>query len=566
LYDKVAKRELLYKNETIHFGNLSLRNAWFCGGVEWNVSIKGHNPLTCSPIFAAVLEKDGESGLRLYEFERKREIVYSLDVWLPNGAEFLLVHTRIENTDIKEKYTYWWSNIAVPQTEGLRIAVPAETAYVSTYRQDGYFLDFCEMPRYQGTDITIPEKSSQSYDFFYRTEERQKYIAAINPDGYGLLETSTDELQGRKLFVWGQGNGGKNWNEFLTKKGDAYAEIQAGLAETQLEHLIIPPSCTWEWTEAFSSVQLERLPESYKDFCGETEEEIRKKYPRGISAELKRAYSRYKDAKFVRVVCNGSGWGALKELERSRAKQSPLSRFCIFPSETLSEKQKPFINLLENGVFPEVSPDCPPKAYCVTEAIRNTMRLSVNIAPNWTALYHFGVMLYAAGETESARNAWEESLKLRENAWAYRNLAMLYRNEYGDKKRAAELMEKAVSLKRDCKALWIDFAETLLGAGEYSEWLERERNIPKGISANSRLQMYKAMCLLRLNEPEKAAEIIDDKFILEDVKEGEFSISALWNEIYGAIIAKKYRLADKTEILLAMEKEYPLRNLDFRMH
>ena len=566
LYDKVAKRELLYKNETIHFGNLSLRNAWFCGGVEWNVSIKGHNPLTCSPVFAAVLEKDGESGLRLYEFERKREIVYSLDVWLPKGAEFLLVHTRIENTDIKEKYTYWWSNIAVPQTEGLRIAVPAETAYVSTYRQDGYFLDFCEMPRYQGTDITIPEKSSQSYDFFYRTEERQKYIAAINPDGYGLLETSTDELQGRKLFVWGQGNGGKNWNEFLTKKGDAYAEIQAGLAETQLEHLIIPPSCTWEWTEAFSSVQLERLPESYKDFCGETEEEIRKKYPRGISAELKRAYSRYKDAKFVRVVCNGSGWGALKELERSRAKQSPLSRFCIFPSETLSEKQKPFINLLENGVFPEVSPDCPPKAYCVTEAIRNTMRLSVNIAPNWTALYHFGVMLYAAGETESARNAWEESLKLRENAWAYRNLAMLYRNEYGDKKRAAELMEKAVSLKRDCKALWIDFAETLLGAGKYSEWLEREQKIPKGISANSRLQMYKAMCLLRLNEPEKAAEIIDDKFILEDVKEGEFSISALWNEIYGAIIAKKYRLADKTEILLAMEKEYPLRNLDFRMH
>lgn len=62
---------------------------------EWNVSIKGHNPLTCSPVFAAVLEKDGESGLRLYEFERKREIVYSLDVWLPKGAEFLLVHTRI---------------------------------------------------------------------------------------------------------------------------------------------------------------------------------------------------------------------------------------------------------------------------------------------------------------------------------------------------------------------------------------------------------------------------------------------------------------------------------------
>ena len=53
LYDKNEKRELLYKNGVYQPANLALRNAWFSGGIEWNIGIKGHNPLTCSPIFAA---------------------------------------------------------------------------------------------------------------------------------------------------------------------------------------------------------------------------------------------------------------------------------------------------------------------------------------------------------------------------------------------------------------------------------------------------------------------------------------------------------------------------------
>ena len=61
LYDKVEGRELLYKNSVYQPANLALRNAWFSGGIEWNVGIKGHNPLTCSPVFAArAKNKNGE--------------------------------------------------------------------------------------------------------------------------------------------------------------------------------------------------------------------------------------------------------------------------------------------------------------------------------------------------------------------------------------------------------------------------------------------------------------------------------------------------------------------------
>src|SRR5690606_8669325 len=44
LIDRDSGRELLHQNEAIRFRNLALRNAWFAGGVEWNIGMIGHSP------------------------------------------------------------------------------------------------------------------------------------------------------------------------------------------------------------------------------------------------------------------------------------------------------------------------------------------------------------------------------------------------------------------------------------------------------------------------------------------------------------------------------------------
>ena len=68
LYHKPSQTELLARGPRITFANLALRNAWFYGGVEWNVGTIGHSPLSCSPVFAARLEDpNGSPILRLYE-------------------------------------------------------------------------------------------------------------------------------------------------------------------------------------------------------------------------------------------------------------------------------------------------------------------------------------------------------------------------------------------------------------------------------------------------------------------------------------------------------------------
>lgn len=91
LFDKKAGRELLYVNDAVRYCNLALRNAWFSGGVEWNIGMIGHSPFTCEPLFTARLEaEDGTPILRMYEYERLRGVTYQMDFSLPEGSPLLL--------------------------------------------------------------------------------------------------------------------------------------------------------------------------------------------------------------------------------------------------------------------------------------------------------------------------------------------------------------------------------------------------------------------------------------------------------------------------------------------
>ena len=70
LVHKPSGRELLAANPIFQPANLAIRNAWFSGGVEWNVGLTGHCPFTCSPLFAARVQgEDGTPILRMYEWD-----------------------------------------------------------------------------------------------------------------------------------------------------------------------------------------------------------------------------------------------------------------------------------------------------------------------------------------------------------------------------------------------------------------------------------------------------------------------------------------------------------------
>lgn len=572
LFDKEKGRELLYKNPVFQPANLALRNAWFSGGVEFNVGIKGHNPLTCSPLFAEIITAaDGERILRMYEYERIREITYSISACLPAGSKLLYIQNCIENTSDDDKYSYWWSNIAVPEEKNTRIIVPADETFISSYNEGRYLVDKIPVPMYDGKDLSYPKNSVRAQDFFYKIPENEaKWIAAVQEDGYGLLQLSDRKMIGRKLFVWGQGQGGRHWGEWLSVEGQSYVEIQAGLAHTQLEHIPMKAGECRKWTEAYCAVDCGSSAHS-KDwkiaqqavknaFCGNPDADAIEEMFCGL-------FNISNDSVTERL-CDGSGWGALENITRRLDNKAPASRFCRYYESSLGEEQKLWLELINNGYFGAVSPLEEPKSYVSTKYFRSLLEKASrkNGSGRWYALLQLGVHYYIYGEIDRARDAWLESISVCKSAWAFRNLALLYKNEYGKIDKAIEYIGKAAALNR-CRAILVDCAGIYTANGLDREWLSLFESLSYEQQAVGRLRLFKAIAHLNLGELDEARKIVNKDFIMYDIQEGEVSVSHIWKRLYKEVIRKETGITDEDRLIRLAAERYPLpRSLDFRMH
>lgn len=569
LVDKKTNRELLYCNPVFQPGNLALRNAWFSGGVEFNVSIKGHNPLTCDPLFAQkITMPDGSEGLRMFEYERIRGVLYSIDAWIPENSSLLYIRPKIENRTGKEIWMYWWSNIAVPAYKKTRVIVPTNETFINYFGNDHYVLDYSALPYTLDTDVSYPDNLNRSLDFFYNIgDDGEKWITAVDKDGYGLLQCSTSELKGRKLFVWGQGEGGKNWNKFLSDgSNDGYIEIQAGLARTQLEHIPMSDGEVWSWVEAYGPINCGE--KAHGDWCNavsSVEEQIGKKLKNGINKTLSGA-GNYK-AVSGEMLCLGSGWGTLEEISRKAQNLPSLSREIVIPKEAVTEVQKEWIDLLETGRLAEKPVTEEPKGYVIDEFWHGLLKKSLETPENrnWYSLMHLGIMEYASGNADTALSLFSESVEKKPNAWCYRNIAMIYRNEYHDIERAYTYMKKAFGLNKTCRGILVDTATTYLQAGKYSEWLEAYSQIG-AMQNDGRLKLCRVKALMGLGRYNEATEILNYSLNMPDIKEGDTAISDVWFDLYGKILSEETGITDPEKLRQLTEEKYPLKNLDFRTH
>ncbi len=567
LYDKDKKKELLYVNSVFQPGNLGLRNAWFSGGVEFNVGIKGHNPLTCSPLHVSVDETPDGQVLRLYEYERIRGVVYSVSAWVNEDSPVLFIRCRIENTSPETRHMYWWSNIAVPETRGTRVLVPTDDSFLSLYNADHYLLDKASIPLHDGMDVSYPTKIPASRDFFYKIpEENHKWIASASEDGTGLLQCSTKKLKGRKLFVWGMGRGGRHWNEWLSQKGEAYIEIQAGLAHTQLEHIPMEGGHTWEWTEAYTLLQGDPavLHGDYDGAVSAVEDYMLRRVGDPDALYFP------KDDEVISTKCisTASGWGALEEAARGSRISATLSFPKICDGETAAWWQ-----LLEEGSFPRPDPLDPPKSFVLGRFwIEKLEGLETQ---NWFSYLQLGTLLYgeyAYGREclEKVKEAFENSERACPNPWAKRNLARLYETEYQDPEKARELLLAALAQRKDFLPLAKEVGMLLTKTGQDALWLEIFQGFPQALRENGRLRLLKGVALIHLDRLEEAAEIINENFVMADVKEGELSVSHFWFRLYRSLYAKENGLVydpEDAEFAARADLAYPLPEaLDFRMH
>ncbi len=558
LVDKEENRELLYCNPVFQPGNLALRNAWFSGGVEFNVSIKGHNPLTCEPLFTQKLTMaDGSEGVRMFAYERIRGVAYSIDAWIPKNSKTLCIQPTIENRSGKEVWMYWWSNIAVARQPGARVIAPARKTFVNYFGNDHYVLDYSDYPYTLDTDISYPENLKRSLDFFYDIpDEEQKWISCVDAAGYGLLQRSTAEMKGRKLFVWGEGSGGKNWNQFLSDGSNAgYIEIQAGLARTQLEHIPMADGEVWQWVETYSAIRPGAAAHGEWQTAVSAVENCLGPAPCSLRSTP------------GEILFSGNGWGALEEYRRQAEGMPSLSQRFVFPKESMTPLQTQWVRLHKTGTLPPKDPCWEPAGYVVDSFWHRLLEKSLENEDNcnWNSLMHLGVMEYAAGNAQKAKELFTRSVKKTPNAWSYRNLAMISRNEEGDNETACDYMAKAFSLNKTCRGILVDTATTYLQAGKYAEWLAAYEELDQWKN-DGRLKLYCAKALMALDRYEEAAKFLNADLVMPDIKEGDTAISDVWFNLYETLLSCQTGITDPQTLRQMAEQQYPLGKLDFRTH
>ncbi|GAA1640162.1 DUF5107 domain-containing protein [Kribbella alba] len=514
LVHKPSGQELLYRNPVLQPANLALRDAWFAGGVEWNLGSTGHWTGTCAPMHAARVEGPDETPvLRLWEWERTRGLVTQVDFWLPTDSEFLYVGARIQNPSSETVPAYWWSNIAVEQSQGTRVLVPADQAWKHGY---GNRLDLVDVPVQDDVDLSYPMRHRRAIDFFFELPPEQRpWIAALDAEGNGLVQTSTARLRGRKMFVWGESRGGHRWQEWLSPglQGHGYCEIQAGLARTQLEHLQLPGATDWHWLEAYG--RLDTHPAvAHAENWGTARAGVGEVLESLLSAtELaarERDWLSVADEVPVENLFAGSGWGAL-ELRRTGWRVSPGTPFA---EETMTERERAWLPVLD-GRFPEVPWQQAPDGTLVgwrelLEAVEDD---------NWLSWYHRGVARWYARDEEGAIDAWRQSLAAKENPWALRNLAIATGNQ--------SHWERAVELNSaELPQLLAEAVNACLESGGAKGIFAQVG----GTRTDPRVRVAQVRLLLRTGDPAGAEALLDEGIELPGLREGENDLASLWQE------------------------------------
>ncbi|GAA2888792.1 DUF5107 domain-containing protein [Streptomyces mexicanus] len=542
LVHKPTGRELLYRNPVFQPAGFALNGAWYSGGIEWNIGATGHTTLSCAPLHAArVPAPDGGEMLRLWEWERLRDLPFQVDLWLPDGSDFLHVGVRVRNPHERPVPTYWWSNTAVPEER--RILAPASEAW-----HFGYERRLCRVPVpvHDGIDRTYPLDSTYAADYFYEVPDgRRRWIAALDEDGTGLVQTSTDVLRGRKLFVWGAGPGGRRWQQWLTEPGTGgYCEIQAGLARTQLEHVRLEAESEVAWLESYGPLQAPPPAGEWDTVVRRTEERLEAVLPRADVEAAYAAWRPYADAEPGEILAGGSGWGALEVLHAGwKLPGTP------FPESTLGEEQEAWRELLRTGSLPEPRRVRPPGQTLVAPHWRDMLET----APGTPSTeYHLGVAQWHAGDRAQAVRSWERALVLAPSRWPLLRCLAVADQEAGHHERAAdryaEAFEDLCHERRDSGEEWTaataalgrEAIEALLGAGRTAQARSVWDRLYPSIRARGRFRLLHAELLLAEGRPREARAVFDAGFEVADLREGDERIGRVWDRTGGGPLPGRY--------------------------
>jgi tetratricopeptide (TPR) repeat protein len=235
-----------------------------------------------------------------------------------------------------------------------------------------------------------------------------------------------------------------------------------------------------------------------------------------------------------------------------------------FDERSLGNAQFAWLELLETGQFPE-SDASPAGSFLVQSEWKALLEKAVEASPNWLACLHLGVMRHYAGDTVGAQQVWSQSLALKRNPWALRNLGMLALAA-DQMDMAVEHYLEAIRMVPDLPALAVECGQALIEANRAQKWIELLPSFSDAMRARGRIRLLEARARLALGQIDQAGEIIATLPVIEDIREGELSLSQVWLEYNVQRLSRQENFPITHDLISQARHQFPLpASLDFRM-
>lgn len=565
LYDKKFDKEMVYNNGAHQPANIGALKAWSAGGIEfnWSPGIIGHSAFSESPVHVAKLDTERGPVVRVYEYDRYNNTAWQVDILLQDDV--LWVHPRITNPSNADLRGYWWTCVAHTITENSRVITPA-TSTVQTSSPGG--VSKSDWPVFNmdiqdpgfvgvqggpggGADNSFMGNTYDHIDIFVRIPKpRLPYIAHAGEEGYTVVHGH--EINGTKLFTWGQSPMAKFWMDFLAGgrqgKGD-YAELQIGPAPTQMQTFSVPKNSTVQWTswfKGFSGDPAQLHAQNYSDATAYVES----KFPdKADIASVGAFLTEFSTTPVTAgdLLSAGSSWGALYNELVSKLGQDdvqPLPSWLYFPLNASDPDLRPWLELVRNGSFSDETLAESPTSYNTRAEWVGAVEASAAAGPaTWLHAFHQGVAAAERGNTAGATALFQQSLQAKPTAQGYRSLAVLS----SDAQTAADYFEKAWPLAvsatyrgadRLRANLATEYVQFLMGIDDLSSLATfLNASVPQASNAGDILKLDSVIeasvrvALYVDGDADKAIQVIESE-CFPTYGSARAELISLWNDAY----------------------------------
>ncbi|WP_423068840.1 DUF5107 domain-containing protein [Devosia sp. CN2-171] len=557
LRDLKLGRDLVFTNPVFQPANLASLNAWFSGGIEWNGLIPGHTPFTTARIFAGIVETERGPILRLYEFDRIVEATWQIDLFLPEDDGRLYVHGRTVNAADTAKLAYWWTNVAAPMSKGMRVISPAD--YSIEHVLPGNELARFSFPDPARFDGSYPENWRDSTSVFFRAPAaRRRYIAALGADGFGLAQTSTSTLVGRKFFYFGMAPGGQQWMNYLARPGEGdYIEIQSGVTPTQNQRFELPARSELEWTEVYGALFVDPVnaqDPNYRTAVATTSAAIDIRFPEAELADVDTFLAAAARKPVAQRLSSGSVWGARQEQLIHGPLAEGLDFSVPFPGDAWDD-------LVTTGRFSDTALAMVPDDIAVSDLWVDALERSrAGQGDTWLHALLLGIAALDREDRSKTTALFDQSIALKPTWLGLRQRALI----------AAD----PAAAERDYLAAWATgeappalAAEIVAHLVKHNRLTELEAfasSLPEAALTDERVHLGRARVAAQQGDLDLLEKLLDRRFAT--IREGEMLLDQLWGSLQRGRLAEALGREPTPAELAERLKQHPVpAHLNFRM-